>query len=54
MMARQVEKEKKNELKRSLDEMEQVMTADMQTMKDEADAEVRNMRQVIRELKQDV
>ncbi len=53
-MARQVEKEKKNELKRSLDEMEQVMTADMQTMKDEADAEVRNMRQVIRELKQDV
>jgi hypothetical protein len=55
MVARQAEKDKRNELKRSLDEMEQdMMTADMQTMREEADVEVRNMRQVIRERKQDV
>ncbi len=41
-MARKVEKDKKNELKRSLDEMEQDMTADMQTMREEADVEVRD------------
>jgi hypothetical protein len=41
-VARKVEKDKKNELKRSLDEMEQDMTADMQTMREEADVEVRD------------
>jgi chromosome segregation ATPase len=54
MVARQAEKDKRNELKRSLDKMEQDMTADMQTMKEEADNEVRSMRQLIRELRQDV
>ncbi len=54
VVARQAEKDKRNELKRSLDKMEQDMTADMQTMKEEADIEVRKMRQVIRELRQDV
>ena len=34
--------------------MEQVMTADMQIMKEEADIEVRSNRQLIRELRQDV
>ena len=52
--ARQAEKDKRNELKRSLDQMEQDMTADMQTKKEEADIEVRSMRQLIRELRQDV
>ncbi len=51
MVARQAEKDKRNELKRSLDKMEQDMTADMQTM---ADIEVRTIRQLIRELRQDV
>ena len=51
VVARQAEKDKRNELKRSLDKMEQDMTADMQTMKEEADIEVRTMRQVIRETK---
>ncbi len=54
MVARQAEKDKRNELKRSLDKMEQDMTADMQTMKEGADIEVRTMRQLIRELRQDV
>ena len=54
MVARQTDKDKRNELKRSLDKIEQDMTADMQTMKEEADIEVRTMRQVIRELRQDV
>ena len=51
MVARQAEKDKRNELKRSLDKMEQDMTADMQTM---ADIQVRTIRQLIRELRQDV
>ncbi len=54
MVARQAEKDKRNELKMSLDKMEQDMTADMQTMKEVADIEVRSMRQLIREFRQDV
>ncbi len=42
-----MEKDKTNELKRSLDEMEQDMTAEIQTLREEADVEVRNMRQRI-------